>query len=100
MTAEAAMDDAIGTLIRRKLRDGRLPLGNLSRVWRGRSEDDVCCAVCDEPITKQQIVLEGIVSLSDKPPKPIHFHIRCFELWTHAVAGRTGQCTKVFGGPA
>ena len=82
------MDDAIGTLIRRKLRDGRLPLGNLPRVWRGRSEDDVCCAVCDEPITKQQIVLEGIVSLSDKPPKPIQFHIRCFELWTHAVAGR------------
>ena len=75
------MDDVIRTLIQRKLRDGRLPLNGVSRVWGGPSDGDVCCDVCDKTITKQQIVLEGIASLSDK--KPIHFHIRCFELWTN-----------------
>jgi hypothetical protein len=37
--------------------------------------------VCDKPITKQQLVLEGIASLSDK--RPIHFDVLCFELWSH-----------------
>ena len=71
------MDDAIRTLIRRKLRDGRLPLSSLSRFWGGPADGEVC-DVCDKPITKQQLVLQGIASL-DK--KPILFHILCFELW-------------------
>ena len=74
------MDDAIRTLIGRKLRDGRLPLEKVSRCWGGPSDGEVCCDVCDKSITKQQIMLECIASRSDR--KPIHFHIRCFELWT------------------
>ena len=73
------MDESIRTLIRRKLRDGRLPLASISRFWGGPADGEIC-DVCDRPITKQQLVLEGIGSLrSDK--KPIHFHLRCFELW-------------------
>jgi hypothetical protein len=71
------MDDAIRTLIRRKLHDGRLPLNSLSRFWGGPADGEVC-DVCDKPITKQQLVLQGIASL-DK--KPILFHVLCFELW-------------------
>ena len=71
------MDDAIRTLIRRKLRDGRLPFTSVSRFWGGPADGEVC-DVCEKPITKQQLVLEGIASL-DK--KQIHFHVLCFELW-------------------
>mgnify|MGYP001179495677 CR=1 FL=1 len=71
------MDDAIRTLIRRKLRDGRLPLNSLSRFW-GAPADGEVCDVCDKPITKEQLVLQGFASL-DK--KPILFHVLCFELW-------------------
>ena len=77
------MDDAIRTLIRRKLRDGRLPHDSIPRVW-GCPADGEVCDVCDKPITKQQLVLEGIAStLSDTPKdkKPIQFHLTCFELW-------------------
>ena len=83
------MDDAIRTLIRRKLRDGRLPLNSVSRFW-GAPADDEICDVCDKPITKEHLVLQGIASLSDK--KPIHFHILCFELWNderHQPRART-----------
>jgi len=74
------VDDAIRTLIRRKLRDGRLPLNSVSRFWGGPADGEIC-DVCDKPITKQQLVLEGIASLRDK--RPIHFDVLCFELWSH-----------------
>jgi hypothetical protein len=77
------MDDATRTLIRRKLRDGRLPHYSIPRVWGGPSDGEVCNA-CDKPITKQQFMLEGIAStLSDtrEDKKPIQFHVTCFELW-------------------
>ena len=88
------MDDTIRTLIGRKLRDGRLPLNGVSRVWGVPSAGDVCFDVCDRTITKQQFVLAGIASLSDKKRNPIHFHIRCFELWTnekHQLQERTAR---------
>ena len=73
------MDDTIRTLIREKLKDGRLPLNSMPRFWGGPADGEVCDA-CDTPITKQQLVMEGIAStLSDK--KPIQFHVRCFHIW-------------------
>jgi hypothetical protein len=42
------------------------------------------CDACDKPITKQQLVMEGIASaLSDRPKeeKPIQFHVTCFHIW-------------------
>ena len=78
------MDDTtLRTLIREKLRDGRLPLNSMPRFWGGPADGEVCDA-CDKPITKQQLVMEGIAStLSDTPKdkKPIQFHVTCFQIW-------------------
>jgi len=73
--------EALRTLIRKKLKDGRLPLNSVSRFWGGPADGEVCDA-CDKPITKQQLVLEGIASvLGDAPKKPIQFHVACFQVW-------------------
>jgi hypothetical protein len=73
------MDEAIRTVIREKLKDGRLPYDSMPRFWGGPADGEVCDA-CEKPITKQQLVMEGIAStLSDK--KPIQFHVTCFQIW-------------------
>ena len=73
------MDEAIRILIREKLRDGRLPYDSMPRFWGGPADGEVCDA-CEKPITKQQLVMEGIAStLSDK--QPIQFHVGCFQIW-------------------
>jgi hypothetical protein len=47
----------------------------MARFWDGPADGEICEA-CDKPITKQQLILDGIVStLSDK--KPAKFHVRC-----------------------
>jgi hypothetical protein len=77
------MDEAIRILIRAKLIDGRLPYNSMPRFWGGPADGEVCDA-CDKPITKQQLVMEGIAStLSDRPKdkKPIQFHVTCFQIW-------------------
>ena len=71
--------DALRVSIRQKLQDGRLPLNSMPRFWGGPADGEVCDA-CDKPITKQQLVMEGIAStLGDK--KPIQFHVSCFQIW-------------------
>ena len=74
------MDDApILTLIRQKLIDGRLPLNSMPRFWGVDGDGEVCDA-CDKPITKQQLMMEGLAStLTNK--KPIQLHVRCFQIW-------------------
>ena len=70
---------AIRALVREKLRDGRLPWDSTPRFWGGPAEGEICDA-CDKPVTKQQLVMEGIApTLSDK--KPIQFHVTCFQIW-------------------
>jgi hypothetical protein len=67
--------EAIRLVIREKLTDGRLPYNSMPRFWGGPADGEVCDA-CDKPITKQQLVMEGIAStLSDRPKekKPIQF---------------------------
>jgi hypothetical protein len=74
---------AIRALIREKLKDGRLPYDSMPRFWGGPADGEICDA-CDEPITKQQLVMEGIAStLSDTPKakKPVQFHVGCFHIW-------------------
>ena len=71
--------EALRILIREKLKDGRLPHDSMPRFWGGPADGEVCDA-CDEPITKQQLVMVGIAStLSNK--KPIQFHVQCFQVW-------------------
>ena len=75
--------NAIRTLICEKLKDVRLPHNSMPRFWGGPADGEVCDA-CDKPITKQQLVMEGIAStLSDHPKrkKPVQFHVTCFQIW-------------------
>lgn len=75
--------NAIRALIREKLEDGRLPHNSMPRFWGGPADGEICDA-CDQPITKKQLVMEGIAStLSDRPKekKPIQFHVSCFQIW-------------------
>lgn len=79
------MDEGIRILIRQKLKDGRLPLNSMARFWGGPAEGEMCDA-CDQPIPKQQLVMEGISvssTLSDRPSdkKSIQLHVQCFQIW-------------------
>ena len=66
------------SLIREKLKDGRLPYDSMPRFWGGAGNGERCDA-CDEAIPKEELVMEGIASTpTDK--KPIQFHVVCFQL--------------------
>jgi hypothetical protein len=57
----------------------------MARFWDGPADGEICDA-CDRPITKQQLILDGIVStLSDKT-EPAKFHVRCFQFWGYGEA--------------
>jgi hypothetical protein len=68
--------EALRTLIRRKLQDGRLPLDSVTRAWGSPSDGETCDA-CDTVLSKDQIVLEGITHRR----RSVQFHVTCFQLW-------------------
>lgn len=68
--------EALRSLIRRKLADGRLPIDHIPRVWGGAGNDEVCDA-CDTPIGKNEFVMEGI----GEERKSLQLHVRCFQIW-------------------
>jgi hypothetical protein len=70
---------AIRILIRDKLKDGRLPYNSMPRFWGGPGDGERCDA-CDLPISKGQLVMEGISKVVSEK-KPIQFHVVCFQLW-------------------
>lgn len=72
--------DALRALIREKLQDDRLPVETMSRFWGGPADGEVCDA-CDQPITKKQLVLEGLASTLSDRSTPIQFHVACFQIW-------------------
>jgi len=83
------MDDkTLRALIRDKLRSGRLPLNKLSRFWGGLADGEVCDA-CEQPITKQQQIMEGVVS-TPGDQKPFQFHVQCFQFWETERRGQQG----------
>jgi hypothetical protein len=63
-------------LIQGKLADGRLPYNRIPRILGGAGKGETCDA-CDEPITKKQLLMEGIGT----GKRGIQFHVRCFSLW-------------------
>jgi hypothetical protein len=75
----------ISLLIRAKLADGRLPHNSIPRIWGGPGNNESCGA-CEETITKQDFVMEGI-SLCGIG---VQFHVQCFYLWDslRTVRGR------------
>jgi hypothetical protein len=70
--------ESLRLLIQRKLDDGRLPHNSIPRVWGGPGNGEACDA-CEEPIPKNQLIMEGI-SL-DGGQGPVQFHVKCFYLW-------------------
>jgi len=73
------VSDAIRALIRAKVNDNRLPRDSQPRFWGGPADGEVCDA-CDKPITKQQLIMEGVVA-TPGGTKPIQFHVQCFQFW-------------------
>jgi hypothetical protein len=65
-------------LIQQKLNDERLPHNSIPRMWGGPGDGETCDA-CEEPVAKNQMLMEGIAI--DGPRSPVQFHVRCFDLW-------------------
>ena len=65
-------------IVRAKLANGMLPMNSIPRVWGGAGHGETCDA-CEEPITKDQFVLEGL-SVAD-PKRGIQLHSECFYIW-------------------
>jgi hypothetical protein len=56
----------------------------MARFWGDPADGEICDA-CAKPITKQQLIMDGIVSTrSDK--KLAQFHVRCFQFWGYGEA--------------
>ena len=70
---------ALRTLIRAKLRDGRLPVNNIPRVLGGPGNGEICDA-CDAVIAKDQLGIEEI-PLAGGGAKPLQAHAGCFQIW-------------------
>lgn len=75
--------DSVRVIIRQKLKDGRLPYGDVSKFWRDPVDGDQCDA-CDTPFTKDELVMDGIASTPGGDKKSIQFHAVCFHLWDDA----------------
>ena len=52
----------------------------MAQSWGGpHDDDDGVCDACNKPITKRQLLMEGIASTLRE--KPVQFHVRCFQFW-------------------
>lgn len=71
-------DDTLRALIRTKLADGRLPRNSVPRVWGGPGNGETCDG-CEEIVTKDQFVMEGISLANGR--KPLQLHVACFNIW-------------------
>jgi hypothetical protein len=70
--------EAIRTLIRAKLADGRLPHNSIPRFWGGRAAGEVCDG-CELTIEEADLVMEGVST--DIAKRALQFHVGCFALW-------------------
>jgi hypothetical protein len=75
-------DHALRLYIRAKLENGHLlPHDRVPHVWGGPGSGETCDG-CEETITKDQLVMEGVGINGDE----VEFHVKCFYVW---VAERT-----------
>ena len=58
--------------------DGRLPHDSIPRMWGGPGAGETCDG-CDELVTKEQMLMEG-VSASVRG-EAVQFHVMCFQVW-------------------
>jgi hypothetical protein len=68
--------EALRGLIRQKLRDGRLPVDHIPRVWGGPGAMETC----DELVVKQdEFLMEGISLTGGR--RPLQLHVLYFGIW-------------------
>ena len=87
------MDDQgfLHLLIQRKLDDGRLPHNSIPRIWGGPGDGEACSA-CEEPIPKNQLLMEGISLDGDR--RRVQFHVGCFYLWDKVRKASERTCIE------
>jgi hypothetical protein len=73
--------EALRTLMRRKLQDGRLPHEGIKRIWSNPSDGETCDA-CDTVLAKDQVLMEG-VTLDLGRSHMLQLHVRCFQMWEY-----------------
>jgi hypothetical protein len=66
------------TIIREKLRDGRLPNDRPQKVWGGHSSGERKCDACGSVVARDQWLME-VATFAGNPPLQLHF--RCFAVW-------------------
>jgi hypothetical protein len=66
----------------------------MARFW-GDPDGEICDA-CDKPITKQQLIMDGIVStLSGR--RAAQFHVRCFQFGGYGEASTEDVASAALG---
>ena len=76
---------------RAAVENGKLPCRRPDRTWGGPGVG-VECAVCDKPVTKDEMEFEIEFSHDGSSPglDKFHVHIRCFAAW-ELERGKAGQ---------
>jgi hypothetical protein len=69
--------EVLHLLIRRKIRNRRLPNDGIRAAWSTPSDGETCDA-CDTVLTQDQLLMEAVL-LGGK--RSIRMHIRCFQIW-------------------
>jgi hypothetical protein len=77
-TTTRYMDTAlIQELVRRRLKDGRLPQGR-AVAFRETCGDGQQCNACDEPIGQKQKAVWAMIS---RDWMSVRFHVDCYKVW-------------------
>ena len=71
--------EALRLLVRRKIRDRRLPHDGIRTACT--PSDGETCDACDTVLTKDQMLMEGFPL--DLGRRPFQMHVRCFQIWDH-----------------
>jgi len=82
-------------LIRAKVVEGRLPQNTFSGVT-GRAGNNEICLACNEPVARNQLVVEGI----GEATTAVHFHIGCFYCWNAERASLASLARAMAAGMA
>ena len=84
--------DTLRLSIRDKLKHGRLPYNSIPRVWGGPGNNEVCDG-CDQIVTQDQFVMEGISLAGGRRPLqvPARFPLRQFRSRFNTALGIEAQ---------
>jgi hypothetical protein len=68
--------------VRQVLQKGDLPHRRPDRTWSGPGAD-LLCAVCEQPVTRDQFEMEIQFAYDghDRRLDKFHLHVRCFAVW-------------------